>query len=251
MPFSPARFTTGRRLDGGVLERDLVIDGIPGTLWTPPSTPAPLILAGHPGGLQSMHPRLVARARIAAASGFATATIELPGSGERNPLPDVDHARTELRTALSVGEPVTEDIIDRLVLPLVDRAVPELQATIDAVLRLPDIVGPVGYSGGVTAVGVRLALVEPRIAALGLFAGSYLPRATLQEAREVAVPVHVLLQWDDAWNDRQRALELFDVLGSQEKTLQANMGGHTGIPLHAGEDAGRFFARHLRSSLPQ
>lgn len=251
MPSSPVYFTSERRLDDAVLERDFTIDGIPGTLWTPPATPAPLILAGHPGGLQSMHSRLVARARSAATSGFATATIELPGSGDRDPLPDVDHARTELRAALAAGRPVTEDVIDRLVLPLVDRAVPELQATIDALLTLPDIVGPVGYSGGVTAIGVRLALVEPRIAALGLFAGSYLPRATLQEAREVAVPVHALLQWDDAWNDRPRALELFDALGSQEKTLQANMGGHTGIPLHAGEDAGRFFARHLRSSLPQ
>ncbi|MHC3000882.1 dienelactone hydrolase family protein [Gordonia sp. GN26] len=251
MPFSPAHFTTERRLDDGVLERGFAIDGIPGTLWTPPTTPAPLILAGHPGGLQSMHPRLEARARSAATSGFATATIELPGSGNRDPLPDVDHARTELRAALAAGRPVTEDIIDRLVLPLVDRAVPELQATIDALLTLPDVDGPVGYSGGVTAIGVRLTLVEPRIAALGLFAGSYLPRATLQEARKVDVPVHVLMQWDDAWNDRQRALELFDALGSQEKTLQANMGGHTGVPPHAGEDAGRFFARHLRVTLPQ
>ena len=28
-------------------------------------------------------------------------------------------------------------------------------------------------------------------------------------------------------------------------TLQANLGGHTGVPAHAGEDAARFFARHL------
>jgi hypothetical protein len=54
-----------------------------------------------------------------------------------------------------------------------------------------------------------------------------------------------LLQWDDHGNDRQRALDLFDAFGSQEKTLQANMGGHTGIPPWAAEDAGRFFLRHL------
>ena len=36
-----------------------------------------------------------------------------------------------------------------------------------------------------------------------------------------------------------------DAFGSEEKTLQANMGGHTGIPPHAAEDAGRFFLRHL------
>jgi hypothetical protein len=58
----------------------------------------------------------------------------------------------------------------------------------------------------------------------------------------------VLLQWDDRGNDRQAALELFDAVGSAEKTLQANMGGHTGIPPHAAEDAARFFLRHLRAS---
>jgi hypothetical protein len=90
-----------------------------------------------------------------------------------------------------------------------------------------------------------MALVEPRIVAAGLFAGSVVPRATLEEARRVTVPVHVLLQWDDHGNDRQRALDLFDALGSKEKTLQANLGGHTGVPPYAAEDAGRFFVRHL------
>ena len=87
--------------------------------------------------------------------------------------------------------------------------------------------------------------MEPRIAAAGLFAGSYLPRSTMEEARRVTIPLHVLLQWDDRGNDRQMALDLFDALGSEEKTLQANLGGHTGIPPHAAEDAGRFFVRHL------
>lgn len=32
----------------------------------------------------------------------------------------------------------------------------------------------------------------------------------------------------------------------EEKTLHANMGGHTGVPQFAGEDAAGFFARHLR-----
>jgi len=57
---------------------------------------------------------------------------------------------------------------------------------------------------------------------------------------------HVLLQWDDEHNDRQAALDLFDALGSAEKSLVANMGGHTGVPAHAGEAAAGFFARHLR-----
>ena len=44
---------------------------------------------------------------------------------------------------------------------------------------------------------------------------------------------------------RAQILDLFDGFGSQEKTLHANMGGHTGVPQFAGEDAARFFARHL------
>jgi hypothetical protein len=54
------------------------------------------------------------------------------------------------------------------------------------------------------------------------------------------------LQWDDEGNDRQAALDLFDAFGSREKSLHANMGGHTGVPAFAGEDAAAFFTRHLR-----
>ena len=96
------------------------------------------------------------------------------------------------------------------------------------------------------SIGIRLAVVEPRIAAAGLFAGSFVPRAMFEEARRVTIPLHVLLQWDDEGNDRQAALDLFDAFGSREKTLHANMGGHTGVPPFAGEAADRFFARHLR-----
>ncbi|KAA6214264.1 alpha/beta hydrolase [Streptomyces albofaciens JCM 4342] len=213
----------------------------------PAPAPAPLILLGHPPlGLRKMYPRLVARARHAAAQGFATATIELPGSGDRPRLPAVERARAGLRRAKEAGEPVGDEIVDALVLPLVDEAVPEWQTALDALLGLPEIGGPVGFSGGVISIGIRLAVVEPRIVAAGLFAGSLVPRVMYEEARQVTVPLHVLLQWDDEGNDRQAALDLFDAFGSREKTLVANMGGHAGVPRFAGEDAARFFARHLK-----
>jgi hypothetical protein len=191
-----------------------------------------------------MYPRLAGRAERSAANGFAAATIELPGSGDRPPSADAEQARADLRRALAARHPVTE-IVDRLVLPLVDAAVPEWQRALDALLSLPEIRGPVGYSGGVIAIGIRLALVEPRIAAAGLFAGSFVPRASFDEARRVTIPLHVLLQWDDEGNDRQSALDLFDAFGSPQKTLLANMGGHTGVPQSAADDADRFFVRHL------
>jgi dienelactone hydrolase len=242
------RFTSEQRFDDGVVERTFTLGEIPGILWTRASatTPAPLILLGHPGGVQKMYPRLAARARRSAAEGYAAATIELPWSGDRPRSAVADQSRADVRRALEAGEPVSEEVIDALILPLVDQGVPEWQATMDALLALPEIGGPVAYSGGVISIGVRLAVVEPRIVAAGLFAGSFIPRTILEEARQVTIPLHVLLQWDDEGNDRQMALNLFDAFASKEKTLQANMGGHTGVPPFAGEDAGRFFARHLK-----
>jgi dienelactone hydrolase len=239
--------TSQQHLDDDVLERSFTLGEVPGLLWTPrrPAAPTPLVLLGHPGGLLQMRPRLVARARSSVAAGFAAATLELPGSGDRPRLAAVDDARADLRRALQAGRPVPDDVVFRLVLRLVDEAVPELQAAIDALLQVPGIRGPVGYTGGVTAIGTRLALVEPRVAAAVLFAGSFVPRVVLAEARRVVVPLLVLLQWDDAGNDRQQALDLFDALGSREKTLHANLGGHTGIPAFEADDADRFLARHL------
>jgi len=242
------RFTSEQRLDGGVLERGFTLGEIPGILWTPASAfaPTPLILLGHPGGLHKMYPRLVGRARHSAAEqGFASATIELPGSGDRPRSAAAEQARADLRRAMEAGEPPGE-IVDRLILPLVEKAVPEWQATLDALLSLPEIGGPVGYAGGVIAIGIRLAVVEPRITAAVLFAGSFVPALLVQEARRVTIPLQVLLQWDDEGNDRQSALDLFDAFGSKEKTLHANLGGHTGVPQFEADDGGRFFARHLK-----
>ncbi|MFF3915858.1 alpha/beta hydrolase [Streptomyces sp. NPDC001852] len=241
-------FTSEQRLDDGVLEREFTLGEIPGILWTPTSAsaPAPLILLGHPGGLHKMYPRLVARARHAAAEGFAAATIELPGSGERPRWPAAEQARADLRRALEAGEPVDDEIIDALILPLVEQAAPEWRGALDVVLSLPEIGGPVGYSGGVISLGIRLAVVEPRISAAVLFAGSFVPRAMFEEARQVTIPLHVLLQWDDEGNDRQAALDLFDALGTKEKTLHANLGGHTGVPQFAGDAAAQFLTRHLK-----
>lgn len=241
-------FTSEQRLGDGVLERAFALGEIPGILWTPSaSAPVPLVLLGHPPlGLNRMYPRLAARARRCAAEGFAAAAIELPGSGDRPRLPAAERARADLQRAVAAGEPVTGEIIDALILPLVDRAVPEWRTALDALLALPEIGGPVGYSGGLISIGIRLAVAEPRVVAAGLFAGSFVPRAMFDEARQVTIPLHVLLQWDDEGNDRQAALDLFDAFGSKEKTLLANMGGHTGVPPSAGEDAAGFFSRHLR-----
>ncbi|MER5351507.1 alpha/beta hydrolase [Kitasatospora sp. NPDC002551] len=234
---------TAESSSNGLVEREFTLGQIPGTLWTPGSAPAPLILMAHNNGLPRRETRLVARARYYAAYGYAVATIDAPGCGDRPASAADAQARADLQRAMRAGEPVDE-IFESFVGPLVDRAVPEWQATLDALLTLPGIDGPVGYSGW-TAVGIGLAAVEPRIAALGLFAGGYVPRARRAQARQVTAPLLFLLQWDDEGNPRQRALDLFDAFGSKEKTLHANMGGHVGTPWFEVEDGGRFYDRHL------
>ncbi|WP_409330554.1 dienelactone hydrolase family protein [Trujillonella humicola] len=237
--------TSERRLDDGVLEREFTLGEIPGTLWTRGSSPAPLVLMPHNNGLPRADPRLVARARYTAARGYSVATIDAAGCGGRPGPAGHEQARSDLRRAMQAGEPVDE-ILESVVGPLVRSAVPEWRATLDALLELPGIVGPVGYSGGWTALGIGLVVVEPRIAAAGFFAGGYVPRAQRDAARQVTVPLLFLLQWDDEGNPRDRALELFDAFGSREKTLHANAGGHTGTPWFELEDGCRFLDRHLR-----
>ncbi|PIM67689.1 alpha/beta hydrolase [Streptomyces sp. JV178] len=239
------RFTSELRLDDGVLEREFLLGEIPGTLWTPESAaPVPLILTAHNNGLPKSDARLVARARKSAAYGHAVATIDAAGCGDRPRSAAAEQARADLRRAMRAGEPVDE-IFESLVGPLVQNAVPEWRTTLDALLALPEIGGPVGYSGW-TALGIRLAVTEPRIAAACCFAGGFVPRAQREEARRVTVPLLLLLQWDDEGNPRQRALDLFDAFGSREKTLHANLGGHTGTPWFELDDGNRFFGRHLR-----
>ncbi|MGW2584972.1 alpha/beta hydrolase [Streptomyces virginiae] len=234
-----------QRLDGGVLAREFTLGEIPGTLWTPESAaPAPLILMAHNNGLPKSAARLVARARHSAAYGYAVASIDAAGCGDRPRSADAEQARAELRRAMQAGEPVDE-IFESFIGPLVEQAVPDWLTALDALLALPEIGGPVGYSGW-TALGIRLAVVEPRIAAAGFFAGGYVPHAQRAEARQIDVPLLFLLQWDDEGNPRQRALDLFDAFGSTEKTLHANPGGHTGTPWFEVEDGNRFFGRHLK-----
>ncbi|MGW6014597.1 alpha/beta hydrolase [Streptomyces sp. NPDC055210] len=241
-------FTSEQRLEDGVLAREFTLGEIPGTLWTSASTasaaPAPLILMAHNNGLPKRDARLVARARHSVGRGYAVASIDAAGCGDRPRSAADEQTRADLRRAMRAGEPVDE-IFESLVGPLVGKAAPEWRTTLDALLSLPEIGGPVGYSGW-TALGIRLAVTEPRIEAAGFFAGGYVPRAQREEARQVTVPLLLLLQWDDEGNPRQRALDLFDAFATKEKTLHANTGGHTGTPWFEAEDAGRFFDRHLK-----
>jgi hypothetical protein len=57
-----------------------------------------------------------------------------------------------------------------------------------------------------------------------------------------------VFQWDDELMSRESGIALFDAIGSAEKTLQVNPGGHVAMPLFERDAAEAFVHRHLLTS---
>jgi dienelactone hydrolase len=241
----------------GITERlfalDVAGEHVPGVLWTPEnvSTPRPLVLMGHGGSQHKRVTTLVTRARgYAAELGFAVAAIDAPGHGERVSLEDSARFAAEIGARIAAGEKVGGELATDMA-KRAAQGVPEWRATLDALQRLPEIgdSGPVGYWGVSmgTAIGVPLVAADSRITAavLGL-AGVIEGNGILSDlAREITVPVEFVMQWDDELIHRDSALALFDAIGSAEKSLHLNPGGHLGIPSFELDSWKRFFVRHL------
>jgi hypothetical protein len=232
----------------GVVDRSFTVGGVPGVLWSPaaPAADAPLLLMGHPGGLHKRAPGLVARARLAVLrDGFHVAAIDAPGHGERERSPRDQQWVDALFRARENGEPLGP-VIAPFNGSLAERAVPEWQATIDALHASGiGVDAPIGYSGMTlaSAIGIPLAVAEPRIRA-AVFGGVFVYDALLEAARQVTIPLEFLLPWDDEEIDRESGLALFDAFASTEKTLHAFPGSHFRVPAERVDT--RFFARQLR-----
>jgi alpha-beta hydrolase superfamily lysophospholipase len=243
---------TAEASSNGVVERDFTVGEVTGVLWSPASGSdhAPLVLMGHGGGLHKKTPGLLSRARhCVTSSGYTVAAIDAPGHGDRPRTAEDEQARVDLQQAMAAGETErVKSVSVRYGTLLAERAVPEWQATLDALQELPEIgaEAPVGYGGGITlgtAIGIPLTAAEPRIVA-AIFGGGFVVRESLIEAaRRVTVPVQFLLPWDDEYVDRQSALALFDAFASKEKTLHANPGDHRNVRWFGVDDS--FLARHL------
>lgn len=236
----------------GVVERDFLVGDVPGVLWSPVggSDRAPLVLMGHGGGLHKKTPSQVARAHEAVTSwGYTVVAIDAPGHGERPRTAEDEQARVEMREALTSGDKRRfESVSVRYALSLAARAVPEWQATMDALQKLPEIgtEAPFGYGGGIslgTAIGIPLTAADPRITAAIFGGGFFAYDAQLEAARRITVPIQFLLPWDDEHVDRRTTLALFDAFASTEKTLHANPGDHRTIRWTGLDD--NFLPRHL------
>jgi hypothetical protein len=240
---------TSETTTNGVLERDFTLGDVPGVLWSPASAtgPAPLVLIGHPGGLHKKAPGVVARATYyVTALGFHVAAIDAPGHGDRPRSASDAEWVARIGVARRAGEPLGA-IVSEFNADLAERAVPEWMAVIDEVVALTSIAdGPIGYSGMTvgTEIGARLIIADDRIGA-AILGGVFAFEPMIEVMRRITIPVQYLLAWDDPEIDRESTFILFDVLGSEEKTLHANAGSHRKVPWTETEDSGRFLARHL------
>ncbi|MGW0324334.1 alpha/beta hydrolase family protein [Nocardia sp. NPDC003183] len=241
---------TAHTSSNGVAERHFTLGEITGVLWSRAAdsgTIAPVVLMGHGGGQHKQAPGIVARAQhFVTACGFTVVAIDAPGHGGRPRTPADDDLIAALRHARAADEPVAPIIVEYNA-SLAARAVPEWQATLDAVQQLPSIGvhAPVAYCGTAlgTAIGVALTAADPRISAavFGLLGH----RSLTEAAASITVPVEFLLQWNDEYVDRDSALALFDAFGSAEKTLHANPGGHAQVPAFQLTTTTEFLTRHL------
>jgi len=250
---------TDVRDEDGVTRRafSLTVAGeqVPAVLWAPQgaSGPRPLVLMGHGG---SQHKKTagirIRAAQYAKAYGYATLAIDAPGHGDRISREEAETLMRETgaRVTGQVATAWTDERV-RLFTERMTKALPEWKAALDAVQTL-DFVGsggPVGYWGVSmgTMIGVPFVAAEPRItcAVLGL-AGLRPGAADLEAAAEaITCPVEFVFQWEDAVAAREHGLALFNALGSKEKTLHVNPGGHMEIPDFEGASWARFFHRHL------
>ncbi len=244
----PSLQFTAESSSNGMIERDFTVGDVPGVLWSPASSGtdrAPLVLMGHNGGGHKKHPSMSGRAQRLTACGFHVVVIDAPGHGDRPRTAHDEQDIAELRKAQATG--TQGPVVVRYNARLAELAVPEWQATLDALQELPEIGtdGPVGYFGLTlgTAIGVPLVAAEPRITA-AVF-GLMWPDAVAEAAQQITVPVEYDIQWDDEIIPREAGLALFDAFASKEKTLHANAGKHFDFPRFEADSAVRFFARHL------
>jgi alpha-beta hydrolase superfamily lysophospholipase len=223
--------------DAGVAERRFVASSagerVPGLLWSPGPRmqPTATVLIGHGRTSHKRNPYTLALARRFAACGWNTVAIDAPGHGERRapdaepqwPRPDPDETVLGWHAALALlgGEAGLDDT------------------------RLAYW----GMSMG-ASLGISLIAGDPRFqaAVLGLTHANW-PAApgtrVRSDAARLECPVLFLMNWDDSRVPRGQALELFDLIGSEDKRLHAYPGEHGQLPEETRAASEEFLARYL------
>ncbi len=97
-----------------------------------------------------------------------------------------------------------------------------------------------------TSIGLPFVATVPCITCAVLGLASTVPHPGHDEylgwARQLTVPLLFLCQRDDGGHPIDNALELFDLFGSEHKTMHLNPGPHVGILGFERGESARFFA---------
>jgi dienelactone hydrolase len=220
---------------------------VPAVVWIPSgaTAPVPLVLVGHGGGGHKRAPTVVAMAEgLARDHAIATLAIDGPVNGDRETN---DDAARELR------KQDRHAYRRRYYLEKYDEMIADWRAALDAARQLPEIgQGPVGYWGlsmG-TRFGVPLIAAEPRIraAVIGLFGhreGVEASQRVYDDAAKIDIPVLFLQQLGDEEVGQRAYHELFSRIGTPDKRLHANPGGHAQVPRSELQASRWFLARKL------
>ena len=254
--------------DGGVRARRFELDNqgetVPGMLWTPAGAegPRPKVLFGHGGSQHKKVANIVQLAtQLVRECGYACVSIDAPGHGERVSEAERERGRERARareqarqqaTASGGAPPRREGSPDAPYPAWALQGVRDWTAVLDAVETLPEVgSGPTGWWGVSmgTSIGLPFVAGERRVtcAVLGLASAVWRPGHAdyVGWAKQVTVPLLFLCQRDDGGHPIDKAIELFDLFGSTEKTMHVNPGPHVGIPVFERDAAQAFFARHL------
>jgi pimeloyl-ACP methyl ester carboxylesterase len=252
----------------GVVEQrfDLRVGGeiVPGIRWRPEGVDGsrPTILIGHGGTQHKRVPNVLGLARrFVRHLGYTAVALDAPGHGERAVDPQAGERRRQAIqariAARKKGEAVELDAdeakewVDRTT-----KGISEWCALLDSLDAEAGgaTYGYWGVSMG-TAIGLPFVASEPRVraAVLGLAGLGNRPGSERFErsARGLTIPVLLVLQWNDELVGQKSGVALFDAIGSSEKTLHVNPGGHVEIPLFERDAYEEFFLRHLGPAKPR
>ncbi len=249
-------------VERGVVERriDLKVgtEVVSGIHWLPeePATTHPTVLIGHGGTQHKRAPNVLALARsLVRHLGVGAVALDAPEHGDRVSDPEAaSEARRGLERRLGrdapSGRPGVNASWRAAMAARIPGHVAEWKTLLDELESEPAwAAGPFGYWGlsmG-TSHGLPLVAGEPRIAAavLGLNAAMSPEDPQAVAAAKITVPVLFLLQSDDELMRRDDGLALWDALGSEDKSLHLNPGGHIDVPRFERDAVEAFFRRHL------
>jgi hypothetical protein len=195
--------------------------------------------------------------RIVRHLGFNAIAIDAPDHGDRATDPGAMaalRARLDGQAGAGAGnEPVQLSAAESAAwIRRTEVGVRDWMAVVSEIETDPDVSdGRFGYWGlsmG-TIIGLPFLAADRRVTAAVLGLAGLGNRPGVEEfelaARGLRIPVLFVCQWDDELITRQLGVDLFDALGSEEKTMHVNPGSNVMVPAFEVDAFETFFARHL------